>query len=98
MVATRIKDLRVYSAISRISKPIADSTHDISKIAFYVLEVETEDGTIGQSNLLSFHYSPQAIEGALKDLKNFVLPKGYCVNEVRRIQKEVEMEPCEEGA
>ncbi|MCR4708139.1 MAG: mandelate racemase/muconate lactonizing enzyme family protein [Clostridiales bacterium] len=92
MEAARIKDLRVYSAISSITKPIADSTHDISKIAFYVLEVETEGGAVGQSNLLSFHYSPKAIEGAMKDLIAFVLPRGYCVNETRRIQREVEME------
>ena len=88
----RIKDMRIYSAVSSITKPIADSTHDISKIAFYVLEVETEGGVVGQSNLLSFHYSPNAIEGALKDLKAFVLPRGYRVNEVRRIQREVETE------
>lgn len=92
MEAMRIRDLRIYSTVSDISKPIADSTHQISKIAFYVLEVETESGVVGQSNLLSFHYSPNAIEGALKDLRNFVLPRGYCVNEVRRIQKDVEID------
>ena len=38
---THIKDIRIYQAVSKLSHPIADSTHDISKIAFYVLEVET---------------------------------------------------------
>ena len=33
---TLIKDIHIYRAVSRISKPIADATHDISKIAFYV--------------------------------------------------------------
>ena len=42
MEAMRIRDIRIYSTVSDISKPIADSTHQISKIAFYVLEVETE--------------------------------------------------------
>ena len=28
-----------YRAVSKISKPIADSTHTISKIAFYVMEI-----------------------------------------------------------
>ena len=37
---TSIKDVRIYSAVSTLSKPIADATHDISKISFYVLEVE----------------------------------------------------------
>lgn len=92
MDATRIKDIRIYTALSSITKPIADSTHDISKIAFYVLEVETEGGVIGQGNLLSFHYSPNAIEGALKDMRNFILPRGYHVSETLKMQKEYEME------
>ena len=45
---THIKDIRIYQAVSKLSHPIADSTHDISKIAFYVLEVETKGGVIGQ--------------------------------------------------
>ena len=53
---TLIKDIRIYQAVSKLSHPIADSTHDISKIAFYVLEVETKGGVIGQGYLLSFHY------------------------------------------
>ena len=36
----QIKEVRIYSAVSKITKPIADATHDISKIAFYVLEVD----------------------------------------------------------
>ena len=72
---TKIKDIRIYQAVSKLSRPIADATHDISKIAFYVLEVEPAGGTIGQGYLLSFHYSPNAIEGALKDLKKFILER-----------------------
>ena len=30
----QIKEVRIYSAVSKITKPIADATHDISKIAF----------------------------------------------------------------
>lgn len=89
---TRIKDLRIYSAVSRISRPIADATHDISQIAFYVLEVETIGGVIGQGYLLSFHYSKNAIEGALKDMKKFVLDRGYHVYETLEFQKDYEIE------
>ena len=32
---TKIKKARIYRAVSKITKPIADSTHTISKIAFY---------------------------------------------------------------
>lgn len=59
---THIRDIRICQAVSTLSRPIADATHDISKIAFYVLEVETAAGVTGQGYLLSFHYSPNAIE------------------------------------
>lgn len=89
---TLIKDIRVYQAVSKLSHPIADATHDISKIAFYVLEVETAGGAVGQGYLLSFHYSPGAIEGALKDLKRFVLARDYHVYETAQVQKDYETE------
>lgn len=74
---TSLRDMRIYRATSSLSRPIADATHDISKIAFYVLEVETREGIVGQGYMLSFHYSPLAIEGALKDLKRFVMERDY---------------------
>lgn len=89
---TSIKDIRIYSAVSTLSKPIADATHDISKISFYVLEVELESGVTGQGYLLSFHYSPNAIEGALKDVRNFVLNGGYQVHETVRVKQDWDKE------
>lgn len=87
-----IKDVKIYSAVSTLTKPIADSTHTISKIAFYVLEVELESGVTGQGYLLSFHYSPGAIEGALKDLKKFVLEGGYQACETVRVKMDYDKE------
>jgi L-alanine-DL-glutamate epimerase-like enolase superfamily enzyme len=87
-----IKNVRFYRAVSQISKPIADSTHTISKIAFYVVELETEDGVKGQGYLLSFHYSPNAIEGALRDCCNFMRAHRYHVYETVRAKKEWDME------
>ena len=89
-----IKDLKIYSALSKMSKPIADATHTISDIAFYVVELTTAEGITGQGYLLSFHYSPKAIEGALKDMKKFILEKGYCVNETLKMKHDYEQE-CE---
>ena len=89
---TRIKDLRSYRAVSTISKPIADSTHTISKIAFYVVEIELESGVTGQGYLLSFHYSPKAIEGALKDIRNFVLAGDYHACDTVRIKTDYDCE------
>ena len=81
-----------YRAVSKLTKPIADATHDISEIAFYVLEAETGAGVVGQGYLLSFHYSPNAIEGALKDLKKFVEERDYEICQTQDIQMDYEAE------
>ncbi|MCI8659315.1 MAG: mandelate racemase/muconate lactonizing enzyme family protein [Lachnospiraceae bacterium] len=83
----KIKDVRFYKAISKISKPIADSTHTISKIAFYIVEVVTEEGIRGQGYLLSFHYSPHAIEGVLRDMCDFVKAGDFSVYETVRVKE-----------
>lgn len=87
---TSIKSMSVCRAVSQLSQPIADSTHNISEIAFYVLEIETAKGIRGQGYLLSFHYSPSAIEGALSDIKRFVLMRDYNVYETAQVQKDYE--------
>lgn len=89
---TGIKDFNIYRAVSTITKPIADSTHTISKIAFLVGEVVLESGITGQGYLLSFHYSPEAIEGAMKDLRSFLLKGEYQVNETGRLRADLENE------
>ena len=87
-----IKDMRIYSATSSISKPISDSTHDISDISFLVVEIETTSGIKGQGYLLSFHYSPKAIRGALFDLRRFVLNGNYEVHETVKLKEDYELE------
>ncbi len=92
MKNTSIKEINLYRAVSELSHPIADSTHTISKIAFNVAEVITEGGVKGQGYLLSFHYSPNAIEGALKDVRNFTLSKKFKVNETIKFNNAWKME------
>ncbi|MEX0685494.1 MAG: hypothetical protein WD267_11120 [Balneolales bacterium] len=62
-----IKSYSLYKAFSKLEKPIVDSTHELTEISFIVLRLETEKGVTGESYLLSFQYSPNAILGALKD-------------------------------
>ena len=57
-----IRDLHLFRAVSKMSRPIADATHKISDIAFYIVEITTKENVKGQGYLLSFHYSPGAIE------------------------------------
>jgi len=90
----KIQDIRLYQAISKNSRPIADATHTISEIKFYVVEIITKSGIIGQGYLLSFHYSPGAIEGALCDIRRFVLEHDYSIHETLRLKHDYEME-CE---
>ncbi len=85
-----IRDVRFYRAVSKISKPIADSTHTISEIAFYIVEVTTQAGIKGQGYLLSFHYSPGAIEGALRDVCNFA--RGFQVYETVKVKQQWDKE------
>lgn len=87
-----ITQMRIYKATSQLSKPIADSTHSISDIAFYVVEIETAQGVTGQGYLLSFHYSPGAIQGALRDIRQFLLKGGYAANETLRLKADYEQE------
>nr|WP_319489998.1 mandelate racemase/muconate lactonizing enzyme family protein [uncultured Caproiciproducens sp.] len=93
-MSCEIKDISIYSAVSKMSKPIADATHTISDIKFYIVEIVTADGVKGQGYLLSFHYSPQAIEGALKDIRNFILNHHFCVNETLKMRQSYEQK-CE---
>lgn len=91
-IMTKIKDLKIYKATSKTSRKIADATHDISDISFYIIEVITNKEIRGQGYLLSFHYSPNAIKGALKDLKKFILENEYHIYETVKLKKDYEAE------
>lgn len=70
---TAIKSIRFYHAKSNRSVPIADATHKISDISFIVTRIGLENGVTGDAYLLSFHYSPRAIAGALEDIRELAL-------------------------
>lgn len=64
-----IRDVTFFKAVSPCSQPIADATHRISEIAFVVTRITLESGVTGEAYLLAFHYSPEAIAGALRDIR-----------------------------
>ncbi|MET3125647.1 L-alanine-DL-glutamate epimerase-like enolase superfamily enzyme [Arcicella rosea] len=68
-----IKKYAVFSAKAKLAKPISDATHTLTEISFLVLRIETTNGIIGESYLLSFQYSPRAIAGALKDVGEMLI-------------------------
>ncbi|MBI9104449.1 MAG: mandelate racemase/muconate lactonizing enzyme family protein [Spirochaetales bacterium] len=86
----RIKEVKLYRAVSKNSMNIADATHDISEISFVIAEVVTEEGISGQGYLLSFHYNPNAIIGALKDFQDALI--GYEVNETVKVIEDLSRE------
>lgn len=79
----KIKSYSVYSAKAKLEKPISDATHTLTEISFLVLRIETEKHVIGESYLLSFQYSPNAILGAIKDHGERIV--GTYVNEAGRL-------------
>lgn len=68
-----IKSFSVFKAKAKLEKPIADSTHTLTEISFIVLRIQLKNNIIGESYLLSFQYSPNAIAGALKDIGEMII-------------------------
>ncbi len=75
----QIQEMQLFKAISVLKKPISDATHTLSEISFLVLRLKLRNGIVGESYLLSFQYSPEAIKGALRDCSDAVI--GHAVNE-----------------
>lgn len=69
----KIREVQFFRAVSPLSRPIADATHQIPEIAFIVTRILGDNGITGESYLLAFHYSPLAIFGALRDIRELVL-------------------------
>jgi L-alanine-DL-glutamate epimerase-like enolase superfamily enzyme len=72
-VLTAIKSVNFYRAKSKRSIPISDATHQISEISFVITRITLENGVTGDAYLLSFHYSPRAILGALEDIRQLAI-------------------------
>ena len=87
-----IKDITFYEAENPLSKNIADATHSIPAIKFIIASIELQNGVKGEGYLLSFHYSSNAIKGALNDIKSFVLENGYEVSETEQLYRDWEVE------
>lgn len=85
---TAIRGANIYKASTLLKKPIADATHTLSEISFIVLRIQLENGIVGESYLLSFQYSPNAIIGALKDVLPLI--NGCQVNETGVVYKKID--------
>ena len=88
MPDNRIKDIIFFEALSERSEYISDATHSIPAIKFIICEIILNNGITGQGYLLSFHYSPHAIRGALKDIKDFILEHNYSVSETKELYRD----------
>jgi len=72
-VSTAIREVEFFRAKSTRSASIADATHQISEISFIITRITLTSGVTGEAYLLSFHYSPKAIAGALHDIGSLAL-------------------------
>ncbi len=88
----KIRQIQFFRAVSPLSRPIADSTHSIPEIAFIVTRLTLDSGITGEAYLLAFHYSQNAIAGALRDIAP--MAAGWEVNQtgtfIRHFEKESE--------
>lgn len=80
-----IASLDFYEADSTLSRPIADAAHQIPAIRFIISRLTLGDGTVGEGYMLAFHFSPQAIRGALADVR--VLAMGRPVEATREFDR-----------
>lgn len=69
----KITQYSIFKAKAKLEKPISDATHTLSEISFLIVRIKTDKGITGESYLLSFQYSPQAIAGALKDVGELLI-------------------------
>lgn len=83
-----IRSAKIYKGSTKLKKPIADATHTLTEISFLILRIQLENGVIGESYMLSFQYSPNAIIGALKDAIPQII--GYKVNEMGKVYDKLE--------
>lgn len=83
-----IKDFSLYKTKAQLKKPIADATHTLYEISFLVLRLRLENGIVGEAYLLSFQYSPNAIQGAFRDILPAI--KGFPVNEMGRVSEKLD--------
>lgn len=86
----KVKNVKFFRAVSPLSRPIADSTHSIPEIAFIVTRLTLESGVTGEAYLLAFHYSQNAIAGALRDIAPMAV--GWEVNQTGAFIKHYEKE------
>jgi len=83
-----IRDVKLFKTSTTLKKPISDATHTLTEISFIVMRIQLENGVIGESYLLSFQYSPNAIVGALKDIIPVI--KGYKANETAAVYQKLD--------
>lgn len=83
-----ITDYSIYTAKAELPYNIADATHTLTELSFIVLRIQVSNGVIGESYLLSFQYSPEAIVGALKDIGSLVV--GEQVHDTIKVLKKAD--------
>ena len=89
-MSNTIRRVEFFRAVSTLSRPIADSTHSIPEIGFVVTRITLASGITGEAYLLSFHYSQQAIAGALRDIA--AMAEGWDVSRTGEFIKHFERE------
>ena len=70
-ISTKIKELQLFETRATELPQLADATHTLPEVRFLVLNLMTDNGTLGQSYALVFHYFPNTLAAAIQDLAEF---------------------------
>ncbi len=90
MNPNQIVSLRLFSAESEFSQPIADATHHIPGIRFLIAEIQLANGITGQGYLLSFHFFPKGMVGAIQDMETFI--QDFRADQIKAMQQAFALE------
>jgi len=72
----KITDVRTTLLSVPLNPPIADSTHVLHHIQWILVDVETDEGLVGNAFMLTFDYGPELLRGIVdQELKKLIVGK-----------------------
>ena len=72
----KIRDVRTTRLSVPFNSPIADSTHVLDRIQWILVDIETDEGLVGSSYMLTFDYAAELLQAIVDvELKKVILGK-----------------------
>jgi L-alanine-DL-glutamate epimerase-like enolase superfamily enzyme len=72
----KIRDIRTTRLSVPLNPPLADSTHVLDRIQWILVDIETDEGLVGSSYMLTFDYGAELLQAIIDiELKKVILGK-----------------------